>query len=53
MTTAALAGLIPEGLPGGEAVTRADCYAGLASLMELMDNEKKALPADAELHPVG
>ena len=52
MTTAVLAGLVPENLRPKDPVTRADCYAGLAVLMELLDNEKKALPAGTEIHPV-
>ena len=34
-------------------ICRADCYAGLVRVMEIMANMKTALPSDAEIHPVG
>ena len=34
-------------------ICRADCYAGLVRVMEIMGNMKTALPSDAEIHPVG
>jgi hypothetical protein len=36
-----------------EAITRAQCYAGLVKVMEILDNANEALPEDAEVHPVG
>ncbi|MCR4587346.1 MAG: rhamnogalacturonan acetylesterase [Lachnospiraceae bacterium] len=46
-------GLLPEGLLINDMITRADIYAGLVRLMDLLDNRSCALPSDAELHPVG
>lgn len=36
-----------------EAITRAQCYAGLVKVTEILDNANEALPEDAEVHPVG
>jgi len=38
---------------GSDPICRADCYAGLVQVMDLMNNENMALPSDVELHPVG
>lgn len=46
-------GIVSAGAKGEEAICRADCYAGLARMMELMGNGEMPLPADAEIHPVG
>jgi hypothetical protein len=35
------------------AINRAECYAGLVRVMELLNNSSKALPKDVEIHPVG
>ena len=45
--------LIPCDCMENDAITRATCYQGLVRLMELLDTSSKALPSDAELHPVG
>jgi len=45
--------LLPENCAPDAIITRADCYAILAYLMELIDTSDKALPSDAEIHPVG
>lgn len=36
-----------------DVICRADCYAGLVHLMDVLDSSAMALPKDAELHPVG
>ncbi len=36
-----------------EAITRAECYQGLVTLMDSMNNADKSLPSDVEVHPVG
>lgn len=38
---------------GGCAITRADVYAGLCRVMEIMDTVGTKLPSDIEMHPVG
>jgi lysophospholipase L1-like esterase len=45
--------VVPESADRTAPITRADVYAGLARVMELLGNEDKALPKDAEIHPVG
>ncbi len=45
--------LIPANAVSDKAISRADCYKGLVILMDLIDNKNKALPSDAEIHPVG
>ena len=45
--------LLPDNCSPNAIITRADCYTGLASLMELIDTSNKDLPSDAEIHPVG
>lgn len=34
-------------------ITRAQCYKGLVVLCNLLDTGNKALPSDAEIHPIG
>lgn len=38
---------------GGCPITRADVYAGLSRVLEIMGNVGTNLPSDAEIHPVG
>ncbi|MCR5031656.1 MAG: S-layer homology domain-containing protein [Lachnospiraceae bacterium] len=45
--------LLPVGAEPDALICRADVYAGLVRLMDLLQNQDKALPADAEIHPVG
>jgi hypothetical protein len=35
------------------AISRADCYAGLVRVMEILGNAEVGLPTDVEVHPVG
>lgn len=53
LAEAARKGIVPAEAKGDEAICRADCYAGLVRMMELMGNGEMSLPADAEIHPVG
>lgn len=46
-------GILTETAVPGNPISRADVYAGLARVMELLGNADKALPKDAEIHPVG
>ena len=46
-------GVLPAGAKRAAAICRGDVYAGLARVMELLGTAKKALPRDAEIHPVG
>lgn len=34
-------------------ISRADCYKGLVTFMDSMNNADKSLPSDVEVHPVG
>jgi lysophospholipase L1-like esterase len=45
--------LVPSKAVPSKAITRAQCYAGLVKVMEILDNANEALPEDAEVHPVG
>jgi hypothetical protein len=38
---------------GGCPITRADVYAGLCRVMEIMNTIGTKLPSDTEMHPVG
>lgn len=53
LTEAVRKGIVSSTGSGTDFICRADCYAGLVRVMEQMDNSNKALPADAEIHPVG
>lgn len=46
-------GILPDRGTGSDRICRADCYAGLVRVMELIGNTNTALPDDAEVHPVG
>ncbi len=46
-------GFLPEGIQPKEVICRADIYAGLVALMEKLNTKSRALPKDAEVHPVG
>lgn len=43
--------IVPDGISAEKALTRAECYAGLVRIMELLNNEHTALPGDVEQHP--
>lgn len=45
--------LIPANCIADSPISRALCYQGLVHLMDLLDTSTKALPKDAEIHPVG
>ena len=45
--------LLPDNCAPDAIITRADCYAGLAALMDIINTSDKGLPSDAEIHPVG
>jgi hypothetical protein len=46
-------GIISNNAKANAPITRADCYAGLVRVMEILDNSESALPDDVEVHPVG
>lgn len=51
--TAKNLGFIKENVFPKDYIKRADCYAGLVKLMNLLNTTFKSLPADTEIHPVG
>lgn len=46
-------GVLPRTAKPSDPICRGDVYAGLARVMELLGTSRMALPADAEVHPVG
>lgn len=44
---------IAEDAIGNHMITRADCYKGLVTFMDCMNNTNQSLPSDVEIHPVG
>ncbi len=44
--------IIPHDTGENDILCRADIYSGLAEVSDLLGNEDKALPKDAEIHPV-
>lgn len=44
---------ISEEAKDNDIITRADCYKGLVTFMNYMNNANQALPSDVEIHPVG
>jgi hypothetical protein len=50
---AILLGIINKSSLPDEPICRADCYAGLVRVMEILDNADNKMPSDVEIHPVG
>lgn len=46
-------GLLDADAPAQAPIDRQSVYAGLARLMDLLDNSDKGMPSDSEIHPVG
>ncbi|MCR4832025.1 MAG: rhamnogalacturonan acetylesterase [Butyrivibrio sp.] len=46
-------GIISDSYKKEDIICRADCYAGLVHMMDMAGSQKKELPKDVEIHPVG
>lgn len=52
-STAKNLGFVKANVLPKDYIKRADCYAGLVKLMDLLNTTNKSLPEDTEIHPVG